>query len=147
MSLSSSSLPRYLGVVIATSVCNLSPKAASSSSRTQPIRTPFGPLYLNIFFLPENSVGFSLILPPTSSYNTMAICTPNSRLGTTMSASGFLTSVPEDPRVDKAAPVAMALSFLICCRAVDRTTGLVTMASRSNKSSPRTASSAPTRMR
>mmetsp|Transcript_4357 Transcript_4357/g.8374 ORF Transcript_4357/g.8374 Transcript_4357/m.8374 type:complete len:236 (-) Transcript_4357:829-1536(-) len=123
------------GVVIATSVCNFNPYFASSSSRIQPIFTPFGPLYLNIFFNPDSSVCVFLVLPPTSSYNSKAVCTPNSLLGTTINARGFFTSVPDFPMELIAAPIAMVFLPPTCCLPCPLTVGEVCTATRANKSS------------
>mmetsp|Transcript_3181 Transcript_3181/g.7279 ORF Transcript_3181/g.7279 Transcript_3181/m.7279 type:complete len:230 (-) Transcript_3181:587-1276(-) len=146
---SSISFPRYFGMTIATSVCCFNPNAASSSSKIHAIRTPFGPLYLNMLALPRISVGSFLIFPPISSYNVIAVWTPNSLVGTTISASGVLTSLLESfPNVDNAAPVAIAPART-GLRLLVRTTGEVTTDIRSTKSpdvSP-TDSSAPTRRR
>mmetsp|Transcript_16574 Transcript_16574/g.47572 ORF Transcript_16574/g.47572 Transcript_16574/m.47572 type:complete len:225 (-) Transcript_16574:651-1325(-) len=145
------SLPRYFGVVMATSVCSFRPNLASSSSSTQPILTPFGPLYLNILANPGISVCVFLVLPPTHSYKSRAVWMPSSLVGTTMSASGDLTSEPDFPRVDMAAPVAMVLPPPppTCFRPCPRIVGLVCTATRASKSSATspTSSSALTRMR
>mmetsp|Transcript_14045 Transcript_14045/g.33979 ORF Transcript_14045/g.33979 Transcript_14045/m.33979 type:complete len:248 (+) Transcript_14045:1179-1922(+) len=136
-------------MVTATSVCSFKPNDASSSSKTHPIRTPLGPLYLNMLALPRISVASFLMLPPINSYRIIAVCTPSSLVGTTTNASGLFTSLPDFPKVASDAPVAMGPPRLIGRRLLVRTIGDVTTDMRSNMSpvvSP-TFSSAPTRIR